>query len=192
MRQSLIWSAAALFLVAACETVPEESADMDAGDAAGGAVAEQLPMVDVAAQPVMPVAPMAAMDAAVPLAPQTEEYFVVEVGDRVFFGFDEFTLTERARAVLERQAEWLRTYSDVQITIEGHTDERGTREYNLALGERRANAVINYLVALSIDPARLETVSWGKERPTALGSNQTAWALNRRSVTTITGGAPVN
>lgn len=192
MRHTLIWSVAAVFLVAACETVPEESADADAGGAAGAAVVEELPAVDVTPRPATPVAPVVDLDEPEPLAPETEEYFVVEIGDRVFFDFDEFTLTERGRETLERQAEWLRAYADIRVTIEGHTDERGTREYNLALGERRANAVLNYLVALGIDPARLNTVSWGKERPAALGSNQTAWALNRRAVTTITGGAPVN
>ena len=192
MRHPLICSVAALFLVTACESVPDEAAEMDAAGAAGGAPAEQLVEINVAPQPIEPVPPVAEIDAPVPLAPETEEYFVVEVGDRVFFGLNEFTLTEQARATLERQAEWLHAYPDIQVTIEGHTDERGTREYNLALGERRAIAVMNYLLALGIDPVRLETVSWGKERPVALGSNQTAWALNRRGVTTITGGAPVN
>ena len=191
MRQSLIWSAAAMLLIAACETVPEAASDAEAGGGAAGAGAP-LAAVAVAPRPATPVTPVADVDAPEALAPETQEYFVVEVGDRVFFGFDEFTLTERAREVLERQAEWLRAYPGVQVAIEGHTDERGTREYNLALGERRANAVMNYLVALGIDPGRMRTVSWGKERPAALGSNQTAWALNRRSVTTITNGAAVN
>ena len=189
MRQSLIWSAAALLLVAACETVPEAATDVEGG---GGGAAAPLAAVEVTPRPATPVAVVADMDAPAALAPETQEYFVVEVGDRVFFGFDEFTLTERAREVLERQAEWLRAYPNVQVAIEGHTDERGTREYNLALGERRANAVMNYLVALGVDPGRMRTVSWGKERPAALGSNQTAWALNRRSVTTITSGGAGN
>ena len=191
MRQSLIWSAAAMLLIAACETVPEAASDAEAGGGAAGAGAP-LAAVEVTPRPATPVTPVADPNAPEALAPETQEYFVVEVGDRVFFGFDEFTLTERAREVLERQAEWLRAYPGVQVAIEGHTDERGTREYNLALGERRANAVMNYLVALGIDPGRMRTVSWGKERPAALGSNQTAWALNRRSVTTITNGAAVN
>jgi len=189
MRHPLIWSAVVLLLLAACESVPDEAAEMDA---AGAAPAEQLVEVNVVPQPIEPAPPIAEIDAAVPLAPETEEYFVVEVGDRVFFGFNEFTLTEQARATLERQAEWLHAYPDIQVAIEGHTDERGTREYNLALGERRGLAVMSYLIALGIDPARLETISWGKERPVALGSNQTAWALNRRGVTTITGKPPVN
>jgi peptidoglycan-associated lipoprotein len=125
-------------------------------------------------------------------APTSQEYFVIEVGDRVFFSFNEFNLPDRARKTLGRQAEWLRANPSVRVAIEGHADERGTREYNLALAERRANSVLNYLVELGVDPERLSVISFGKEKPAAIGSNETAWALNRRAVTAISGGAAVN
>ena len=189
MRQSLIWSAIVLLLVSACETVPEETVEAEAG---GAAIANQLPAVNVTPQPVTPVQVAPDPNVPKPLARETEEFFVGEVGDRIFFDLNSSDINERAQETLNRQAEWLREYPNVNITIEGHTDERGTREYNLGLGDRRANSVLAYLVALGVDQERLSTISWGKEKPAALGSNQTAWALNRRAVTTITDGAPAN
>lgn len=115
------------------------------------------------------------------------EHFVVSVGDRVFFGYDKYNLTPEARAQLDKQAAWLKSFPFRNVTVEGHCDERGTREYNLALGERRANAVKDYLVSLGIAPARIEVISYGKERPVALGSNEQAWSQNRRSVTVVKG-----
>ena len=117
--------------------------------------------------------------------PGTQEDLVVNVGDRVFFDFDKYNLDSNARRTLEKQAAWLKTNANLSVTIEGHADERGTREYNLALGERRANAAKDYLVALGISPGRVKTISYGKERPVALGSNEAAWAQNRRGVTTV-------
>ena len=122
-------------------------------------------------------------------APGSKEDFLDKVGDRIFFAFDKYNLKEDARGTLEKQAAWLKKWPAVTITVEGHCDERGTREYNLALGERRANSVKDYLVALGVNPSRIKTISYGKERPVALGSNDAAWAQNRRGVTTITGGA---
>ena len=113
----------------------------------------------------------------------------VTVGDRVFFALDKSTIASAGRATLEKQSAWLKKYPAVTISIEGHADERGTREYNLALGERRANSVKDYLIALGISPNRIKTISYGKERPVALGSNRQAWAQNRRGVTTVSGGA---
>lgn len=107
----------------------------------------------------------------------------VEELSPVFFRYDSQALDDAARSVLDRHAKVLRDKPDVRLTIEGHCDERGTREYNLALGERRANASKNYLASLGIDPARLTTVSYGKERPIALGSDEASWAKNRRAVT---------
>ncbi len=107
---------------------------------------------------------------------------MVNVGDRVFFNFDKSDLKPEARATTEALAAWLNNYRATTITIEGHCDERGTREYNLALGERRASAVYDYLVALGVDPSRLSTISYGKERPGVLGSNDASWAQNRRGV----------
>jgi peptidoglycan-associated lipoprotein len=118
-------------------------------------------------------------------SPGTQEDLVVNVGDRVFFGYNESELSAEARATLDRQAIWLKKYPQTEITVEGHCDERGTREYNLALGERRAVAVKNYLVADGINASRVKTVSYGKERPAVLGSNEAAWAQNRRGVTVV-------
>lgn len=118
-------------------------------------------------------------------APGTQQDLVVNVGDRVFFGYDRYDLTPDAQRTLELQADWMNRYPNVSVTISGHCDERGTREYNLALGERRANAVKSYLVALGISANRVSTVSYGKERPAVVGSNESAWAQNRRSVTEV-------
>ncbi len=107
------------------------------------------------------------------------------IGDRVFFAYDSAVLTSQAQATLQRQAAWLQQYPYVNVVVEGHCDERGTREYNLALGERRASAARNYLVNLGVAPSRITTVSYGKERPAVLGSNPEAWAQNRRSVTVV-------
>jgi peptidoglycan-associated lipoprotein len=111
--------------------------------------------------------------------------FVKNVGDRVFFDYDKYDVRADQRAALDRQADWLKKYPATKITVEGHCDERGTREYNLALGERRANAVKEYLVAKGVATARVKTISYGKERPVALGTNETAWAQNRRGVTVV-------
>ncbi|MBK6895544.1 MAG: peptidoglycan-associated lipoprotein Pal [Alphaproteobacteria bacterium] len=124
------------------------------------------------------------MNAGAPV-PGSEEDFMVNAGDRVFFDLDSVDLRPEARSTLENQARWLQQYSNLNVTIEGHADERGTREYNLALGERRANTVKNYLVALGIDGARINTISYGKERPDQVGSDDSSWARNRRGVTDI-------
>ncbi len=114
----------------------------------------------------------------------TPEDFIVSVGDRVFFGYDSAELDSDAKELLQAQAAWLKQYSKTSITIEGHCDERGTREYNLALGERRAQAVKNYLSGLAVFPV-ITTLSYGKERPAVVGSNDDAWSQNRRSVTKV-------
>ncbi len=123
--------------------------------------------------------------AASSVSPGSSQDFVQNVGDRVFFDFDKSAIKPEGRTTLQRQSEWLKKYPNVTVTIEGHCDERGTREYNLALGERRATAVRNALVALGIAPNRIKTISYGKERPAVLGSNEAAWAQNRRGVTVI-------
>lgn len=172
MRVKLIGLLAALLLVAACETTPEEAAGIGGEGAAGEPPA---------------VAALEAVETEGPAgpAPGTYEDFLLNVGDRVFFDFDKAVLKPEARTALERQAEWLTRYRDASITIEGHCDERGTREYNLALGERRATAVKNYLVALGVDPSRITAISYGKERPEALDHSAAAWAQNRRGVTVV-------
>ena len=116
----------------------------------------------------------------------TQEDLIVNVGDRVFFEFDSSELTVDAQATLDAQAAWLMQYPDTNITLEGHADERGTREYNLALGDKRAFAVYSYLAQAGIDTNRMEYISWGKERPEVVGSDETAYSQNRRGVTTVT------
>jgi peptidoglycan-associated lipoprotein len=107
------------------------------------------------------------------------------MADRVLFATDSHTIDDRARSILDSQAAWLQRNPAVRVTIEGHADERGTREYNLALGDRRANAAKNYLAARGIAASRMATISWGKERPVAEGSDESAWAQNRRAVTIL-------
>lgn len=105
--------------------------------------------------------------------------------DTVNFALDSFDIDPEARAILDTQSQWLAQYPNVRVTIEGHCDERGTREYNLALGDRRANSAKNYLVARGVDAGRITTISYGKERPLALGSDEGAYAQNRRAVTVV-------
>lgn len=114
-----------------------------------------------------------------------QQELVAKVGDRVFFDLDKYDIRADAQKTLKAQAEWLKQNSGLSITIEGHCDERGTREYNLALGERRANAVKDYLVALGVSANRITTISYGEERPVALGHEESAWAQNRRGVTKV-------
>jgi len=117
--------------------------------------------------------------------PGSQEDLVVNVGDRVFFDYNEYALKDEGRATLQRQAAWMKKYPSVVVQVEGHCDERGTREYNLALGERRANSVKNYLVALGVDANRLQTISYGKERPAVEGHDDASFAQNRRGVTVL-------
>jgi len=114
---------------------------------------------------------------------ETVEYLATGVPDRVFFATNESVLTTASRDTLRKQAAWLRKNSGITVTIEGHADERGTREYNLALGERRANAAKDYLMTYGVSGNRLSVISYGKERPVNSGSNPLAWSQNRRSVT---------
>ncbi|GLV29016.1 outer membrane lipoprotein Omp16 [Sphingobium sp. TomTYG75] len=114
----------------------------------------------------------------------SQEDFVASVSsDRIFFDTDQYDVDAQDQQTLQSQAAWLQQNPNVRVTIEGHADERGTRDYNIALGDRRANAAKNYLASLGIDPSRINTVSYGKERPAALGSDEAAWAQNRRAVT---------
>ncbi|WP_375674845.1 peptidoglycan-associated lipoprotein Pal [Bartonella sp. AP9QHHD] len=119
------------------------------------------------------------------VSPGSGQEFTVNVGDRVFFGLDSSSLDADAERILTRQAEWLLHYPYYSIMIEGHADERGTREYNLALGQRRAVAVRNYLVSLGVSAQRIQTISYGKERPVAVCDDISCWNQNRRAVTTL-------
>ena len=117
--------------------------------------------------------------------PGSQQDFVVNVGDRVFFETDSSDLTPQARATLDKQAQWLNNYNRYFFTIEGHADERGTREYNIALGARRAQAVRDYLVSRGIAANRMHTISYGKERPVAVCNDISCWSQNRRAVTVL-------
>ena len=161
---------AAVLLLAACETPSDQtgttsgqgaagkSSSVDRGSAGTGTTTAKRPLSTI---------------------------LTVDVGDRVFFDFDKYSLKAKARQTLERQATFLKNNAGVKVILQGHADERGTREYNLALGERRASAAKNYLVALGINPNRITIISYGKERPAVAGSNEAAWSQNRRAVTTI-------
>lgn len=155
MRLKLLAPVAALAFLAACEATPDQT-----GAAAG------------AGQVTGP-------------RPGTQEDLVANVGDRIFFDFDRYNIRPDQAPTLDRQAAWLQRHAQVRVVIEGHCDERGTREYNLALGQRRADAARDYLIARGVSPARISTISYGKDRPAVLGSNEEAWAQNRRAVTVV-------
>ena len=163
---ALIFAAA---FVAACESAPEETQTADTSGQVKPVMTQQ-----PAAAPAKP---------GIKAGSNTE--FVLKVGDRVFFELDKYELTADSQGALKAQAAWLAKYSNVTVLIQGHCDERGTREYNIALGERRANAVKDYLSALGIARTRMTTISYGKERPVAIGHDEEAWAQNRRSVTVL-------
>lgn len=179
MRFSYVICALAGLALAACESSPEVNSSAS-GDGSSAASASQQgtggPVTSgVTSQPVGSQSPGSAED------------FVVNVGDRVLFGFDKFDLSPEARTTVENQVTWLKRFPVATVSIEGHTDERGTREYNLALGERRANSVRDYMIALGVDPNRVKTISYGKERPVDPASSEDAWSRNRRAVTVVNG-----
>ncbi len=153
-----------------------------------GACTHKQEAVNTAPPPAAAPAPMAAAPTS-SIIPGSAEDLRVNVGDTVHFALNEYNVEDADKAVLGRQAAWLAKYPSVRVTIEGHADERGTREYNLALGARRANAVKEYLVSQGVSTGRVETVSYGKERPVCTESGEGCWSQNRRGVTTVTGGA---
>ena len=179
MRKLMMTSASIALIVgvAACTSTPEPEPVV---------VEEPVEVVEepeevVVVEETLPVVPTG------PTAGSLED-FQVNVGDRVYFDLDQYRLSADAQDILKRQAAWLSSYPDVNILVAGNCDERGTREYNLALGERRASVVKNYLVDLGVDPARVQTVSYGKERPLALGSTEDSWAQNRNGFTQLISG----
>ena len=161
-----------VLFVAACATTPKDSADSSGSgsSSSGSDVSSEGSITETSGSGIVS---------------GSQEDLIVNVGDRVFFGYDSSDLDSDALELLQDQVAWLKQNSDVSVTIEGHCDERGTREYNLALGEKRAQAVKNYLIGLGINPDRVSTISYGKERPAVVGSNDGAWAQNRRSVTIV-------
>ncbi|MCM0021241.1 MAG: peptidoglycan-associated lipoprotein Pal [Tagaea sp.] len=169
MRFKLLSTLAAVALLGACAADPAPTATTGGG---GGA-------------PAPAAAPAATAPAAPGIRPGSQEDLVQNVGDRVFYDYDRSELRPEARRTVERWAAWMRQHANVTITIEGHADERGTREYNIALGERRATAARNFLVSQGIDARRVATISYGKERPAVLGSNEGAWRQNRRGVAVV-------
>ena len=173
MSYKILGLISAVALVAACETAPKSGASAGGGGAASVGGPVETYTTPLTGGPAL-------------IRTGSQEDLVVNVGDRVYFGYDKFNLKADATKTLDRQGAWLKANPSVTVTIEGHCDERGTREYNLALGERRANSVKDYLVSLGVNPARLKTISYGKERPVALGSNDAAWGQNRRGVTRVT------
>ena len=164
MFQRILAIVAATFLLAACETASQVSGDSASTSASNTA---------------------SSSSASSSAANKTPAEKLAQVGDTVNFDFDSAELTVSARSTLNRQSAFLSLNPDLMIVIEGHADERGTREYNLALGERRATAVRDYLVAKGINSARVRTVSYGKERPAVAGSDEAAWAKNRRAATVL-------
>ncbi|MGH7069776.1 MAG: peptidoglycan-associated lipoprotein Pal [Acetobacteraceae bacterium] len=161
MKTRLIGAMAAVALLAACATTPKPTTT-----GAGATAATAGP------------------------APGSQQDLVQNVGDRVFFAFDRSNLSSEADATLTRQAAWLQKYGEVKVLVAGNCDERGTEEYNLALGGRRANAARDFLAAKGVSPSRIETISYGKDRPVALGSNEQAWAQNRNAITSVQGFNP--
>ena len=161
-----------VLFVAACATTPKDSADSSGSgsSSSGSDVSSEGTITETTGSGIVS---------------GSQEDLIVNVGDRVFFGYDSSDLDSDALELLQDQVAWLKQNSDVTVTIEGHCDERGTREYNLALGEKRAQAVKNYLIGLGVNPDRVSTISYGKERPAVVGSNDGAWAQNRRSVTIV-------
>jgi len=177
LRLALI--AAATVSMAACASKPKPTYPTTA------------PAPPAAAPPRAPTAPPPAPVSQAPL-PGSERDFVINVGDRVYFDFDQYSIRTDAAPLLDAQAAWLTRYPAVQVRIEGNCDERGTREYNLALGARRANAVRDYLASHGVQAGRITTVSYGKERPIDLGSGEETDQHNRNAHTAIVGGARMN
>ena len=182
MRVNLIALIAAAGLISACASDPDT---ITAANSDGT-------QVQAAAQPATPSVDQSGGGSQVaalqPLPEDSMRYFLANVGDRVFFGFDQSDITAQGADILDKQAAWLRSLPNVTVIIDGHADERGTREYNLALGNRRANSVRDYLISQGIGAERIETRSYGKERPVALGQSESAYAQNRRGVTTLVSG----
>ena len=157
-----------VLFISACATKPKDSADSTGSGSSGSDSSVEGSITETAGSGIVS---------------GSQEDLIVNVGDRVFFGYDSSELDSDALELLQDQVAWLKQNSNVSVTIEGHCDERGTREYNLALGERRANAAKDYLMTYGISSDRITVLSYGKERPVDSGSNPLAWSKNRRSVT---------
>jgi peptidoglycan-associated lipoprotein len=173
----LAMTAAAVLSLAACASHPKPTPP-----------AAPPPAPEAPPPPPPPPPPPMAEQPTGPIPGSTQD-FVINAGDRVYFDYDAYTIRGDAGPILDKQADWLRRYGGVKVRIEGNCDERGTREYNFALGARRANAVRDYLVGRGVDASRIETVSYGKERPIDPGTGDDAYAHNRNGHTALTSGA---
>ena len=189
MIKRLLTICAATFLLAACETASTDSNEVvgsSSGSSSGsGAAASASSNTSSDAGGTTSAGTTSAGGASSIGSIRTPDELLAKVGSTVYFDYDQSSLTSEAQATLDRQAAFLKASPSFRLVIEGHCDERGTREYNLALGDRRASAVRDYLVAKGINASRLSTISYGKERPSVGGSNDTSYALNRRSVSRI-------
>ncbi|MDA7692747.1 peptidoglycan-associated lipoprotein Pal [Alphaproteobacteria bacterium] len=165
-----IYSCLIIFLLAACETASQK---VVGGTSASGSSSSSSKVSAANKSSLFGQAKETAADK------------LIAVGDRVLFGYDSAKLDESSKILIDAQSRFLRVNNDLNFIIEGHADERGTREYNLALGEQRATAVRDYLVIQGIDPDRIKVISYGKEKPAVVGSNSMAWSKNRRAVTVI-------
>ena len=170
--------------ISACSTTPTDTADTS-GSGSSSSSDTELTSGDASILADLENTTLGGPDGKGPkIEPGTQEDLIVNVGDRVFFDYNSADLDSDAQELLQDQVAWIKQH-DVSVIIEGHCDERGTREYNLALGERRAQSVKNYLISMGVSSTRVSTISYGKERPAVVGSNDGAWSQNRRSVTTV-------
>ena len=177
MIKKILLSALLAFFITACATKPKDSADTSGS---GSSSSSDTVSSSDSAEGTLIETPGTESG----IVPGSQEDLIVNIGDRVFFDYDSAELDADAQELLQHQAAWFQEHNILIVTIEGHCDERGTREYNLALGEKRAQAVKNYLSGLADFP-RIVTISYGKERPAVIGSNDGAWSQNRRSVTVV-------
>ena len=192
MLQRLIALAAVAFFVAACETASQTSTD-SAGESSSSTASSSASTTSSSSgssgssgsSSSSSSSSSAASSSSAPDPRASAEEALAKIGNTVYFGYDSSALSDDAQATLSRQAGFLKGNPALTVTIEGHCDERGTREYNLALGERRAAATRDYLLAQGINPARIRVISYGKERPVASGSNETSWSKNRRAATVL-------
>ncbi len=192
MIKRLLTICAATFLLAACETASTDSNEVvgsssgsSSGSGAAASASSNTSTSNTSSDAGGTTSAGSAGGASSIGSIRTPDELLAKVGSTVYFDYDQSSLTSEAQATLDRQAAFLKASPSFRLVIEGHCDERGTREYNLALGDRRASAVRDYLVAKGINASRLSTISYGKERPSVGGSNDTSYALNRRSVSRI-------
>ena len=179
MFKKLLLSVLLVFFITACATTPKDTADTS-----GSGTSSSSDTVSSSDSAEGTLTETAGTGSGSAIVPGSQEDLIVNVGDRVYFDYDSAELDADAQELLQHQAAWFKQHNILVVTIEGHCDERGTREYNLALGEKRAQAVKNYLSGLADFP-RIVTISYGKERPAVVGSNDGAWSQNRRAVTKV-------